>query len=513
MLGSKLRKLFMCLLMRILGVRKLYDEVAEKDREENLRSVLRKDIEQLLGRVNENNSHFRGKYTSFLASIKDESDDKFFEQYAELPYFTKQDFAEAGFDVMRDDYDGNNEQMELKFSSSPLKVLWRLCSRDFILPMATGGSTSLPLAVYMNKYHAFSMLFTFFKCWRKMGWDLGDKILVFYPRNTYNIDEMSRFNKYSWLSGFRIVLFDRIDEPTIRELVDELNTYRPKMFLVFPSPMNMIADAIRKHDMPLGHQPELINTSGETFFDCQRKNIQSVFTESKIEDSYGSVELGEIAHQTDDGLEIFSNVAYVENRETEDGVNEMIITRLDLDVFPFIRYQMKDLAEVEFRDRNGKQSYVMRDIEGKDTNFILSHNSERLYPSFFNRFVSELNEQVDNEIVEIKVYERGRQELEVQFITRNDNRQDDIQQAALSLLRERIGSEMNYEIRFVDFIDHDYRKKYRVIERQGDVEYAGGIVGNDDKLARIDAGSAHSHDVTRASSSNLQACTKNSPER
>jgi len=44
---------------------------------------------------------------------------------------------------------------------------------------------------------------------------------------------------------------------------------------------------------------------------------------------------------------------------------------------------------------------------------------------------------------------------------------------------------MSYDVRFVDFIDHDYRRKYRVIERIGDVEYAGGIVGNDEKLAKI----------------------------
>ena len=40
---------------------------------------------------------------------------------------------------------------------------------------------------------------------------------------------------------------------------------------------------------------------------------------------------------------------------------------------------------------------------------------------------------------------------------------------------------MRYEIRFVDFIDHDYRRKYRVIERIGDIEFAGGMVGDQRK--------------------------------
>ena len=37
---------------------------------------------------------------------------------------------------------------------------------------------------------------------------------------------------------------------------------------------------------------------------------------------------------------------------------------------------------------------------------------------------------------------------------------------------------MEYVIKFVDFIDHDYRRKYRVIERIGDIEFAGGMVGD-----------------------------------
>ena len=53
------------------------------------------------------------------------------------------------------------------------------------------------------------------------------------------------------------------------------------------------------------------------------------------------------------------------------------------------------------------------------------------------------------------------------------------------MLNQRISSSMSFDINFVDFIDHDYRRKYRVIERIGDVEYAGGIVGNQKKLDKI----------------------------
>ena len=54
------------------------------------------------------------------------------------------------------------------------------------------------------------------------------------------------------------------------------------------------------------------------------------------------------------------------------------------------------------------------------------------------------------------------------------------------MLRESISAEMEYQVRFVDFIDHDYRRKYRVIERIGDVEFAGGMVGDARKTGAVE---------------------------
>jgi hypothetical protein len=92
--------------------------------------------------------------------------------------------------------------------------------------------------------------------------------------------------------------------------------------------------------------------------------------------------------------------------------------------------------------------------------------------------VNQLNERCSNAIVEIKVYERDQRSLEIQFIVRDDGQRDRIIEQTQRLLREQLSAGMDVTIRYVDFIDHDYRRKYRVIERIGDVEFAGGIVGD-----------------------------------
>ena len=476
------------LLFRFLGVKKLYQEIVEQDRFKDINANFRRELQHLLTEANNNNPFFKGRFSEFLANTKELTNDEFLVSYSQLPALTKQDYAEAGQSVMADRWsDINPAKLELQVQGKPVQAIQRLRKGNYLMPMATGGSTSLPLVVHMTKHHMFSMLFTFFKCWWRMGWRPGERMLVFYPKNTYNIDDMVKFNPYSKLLGFRYHLFDKIDEVAVRSLVEDINHYRPKLLLVFPSPMNMIAHTIRKCGLELKHQPELINVSGETFFDCQRKNIKDVFPLSKVEDSYGSVELGELAHETEGGgLEIFADVAYVETEPNDTGQPEMVITRLKLTDFPFIRYKMKDIADVEFRrDADGKEKYVITKIEGKDSNYVLSDRGERFYPSFFNVLVNELNDLVHNAIIEIKVFERGQRELEIQYILRDDRYQVEVSDETLRLLREHLSDLMDYDIRFVDFIDHDYRRKYRVIERVGDIEFAGGMVGDQRKVSVI----------------------------
>ncbi|MFT7633647.1 MAG: phenylacetate-coenzyme A ligase PaaK-like adenylate-forming protein [Mariniblastus sp.] len=480
-------KTFYQWLFGFIGVRDLYKEIVVKDRLTDIRPKIRADLESLLTKSNESTEFFRGKFTDFLASTQHASDDEFFAAYAKLPALTKQDYAEAGQSVMTDKWaDVDPTSSEFTVEGKPWESIRKLRGSDYLMQMATGGSTSMPLAVTMTKHHMFSMLFTFFKCWYRMGWRPGERMLVFYPKNTYNIDDMVKFNPYSKFVGFKYHLFDKIDEQTVRGLVDDINKYKPKLLLVFPSPMNMIAHTIRKLGLELKHHPELINVSGETFFDCQRQHIESVFTRSKVEDSYGSVELGELAHETDSGLEIFANVAYVETAPNDAGQPEMIITRLELSDFPFIRYKMKDIADVEFRQYpDGTEKYVITKIEGKDSNFIMSDRGERFYPSFFNVFVNELNAIVNDSIIEIKVYERGQVELEIQYILRDASQSERVESETRRLLAEKMSDQMKFDIRFVDFIDHDYRRKYRVIERIGDIEFAGGMVGDQAKQQAI----------------------------
>lgn len=482
-----MRNLFFRWLFRILRVNDLYEQWVVAERHHDVKAEIRRDLTRLLERVNRDNPFFVGRYTDFLSRTRGSSDAEFLASFSRLPSLGKEDYARAGLQVMPSHFQQiDPESLALRFRGRPVETLRQLRRGGFLMPMATGGSTALPLVVRMTREHMFTMLFTFFKCWYRMGWRPGNRMLIFYPRNTYNIDDMVKFNPYSRLTGFRYHLFDRIDEATVRGLVDDINRFRPDLLLVFPSPMNMVANAIRRWQIPLQHCPARINVSGETFFDCQRRNIQSVFSKSRIEDSYGSVELGEIAHESEGGLEVFAKVAYVETVPNREGQPELVVTSLWTADFPFIRYRMRDVAEVRFEQRaDGTQRFLIERLEGKDTCFIENSRCEKFYPSFFNKMVNQLNDTFDDAILEIKVRERGQQQIEILLIVRELSDSGLVAASTIHFLKENLCENTDYEVRFVDFIDHDYRRKYRAIERMGEIEFAGGIAGDPHKASAI----------------------------
>ena len=191
-------KILYQLIFRYIKVRDIYQEVVIEERLTNIRPKIRKDIEALLLHSDKNCEYFRGTFTEFLAQTNDLSDDEFFQAYSKLPALSKQDYADAGQSVMTDGW-ASIDPTKNTFSveGKPFESIQRLRDDDYLMPMATGGSTSTPLSILMTKQHMFSMLFTFFKCWYRMGWRPGERMLIFYPKNTYNIDDMVKFNRLS----------------------------------------------------------------------------------------------------------------------------------------------------------------------------------------------------------------------------------------------------------------------------------------------------------------------------
>ncbi|MFM7738886.1 MAG: hypothetical protein ACKO9H_05745, partial [Planctomycetota bacterium] len=138
----------------LTGVSKLYREVVVGERLSNVRPQMRRDLQDLLEKVNSNNPWFKGKFNYFLDANRKASDEAFFANYARLPSMTKQDYAEAGQAVMEESLAKSDaKSRQLVVEGRPLESIMRLRRGNFLMPMATGGSSALPLVVWMTKHH------------------------------------------------------------------------------------------------------------------------------------------------------------------------------------------------------------------------------------------------------------------------------------------------------------------------------------------------------------------------
>ena len=455
-----MRRLILNTLAKFLRCHHMLEEVSTPRKVENILSLQHKKLLRLLDFANKEIPFFRNRFTDFLAKTSDVSAEDFFRFYSELPTYTKRDYVEAGCALH-----SARAKQELSFDKGLCKGLWALRQGDVSLTMSTGGSSKLPLSVKMSKDHMLRLFFSFFRCWREMGWQLGEKVLVFYPRGTYNIDDLVAFNSLSFIFGFKLLLFDAIDLKSTSELIETLESYRPKLLMTFPSPLNLVCHLARSNQIELHYIPPFINVSGETFFDCQRKNIQTMFMGSVIGDSYGSVEFGEIAHETARGYEIFADLAYAENIG-----NELVVTTLDLLHFPFIRYRIGDIAKVT--RTQGEQFF--QSIDGKAENCLIGKDSRRLHPTSLNQIVNELNECFNEIIVEIKV-QKSNGLVEVLLITKGGEKPEALASDLVKKIQAIVGH-LDCRVSYVSTMKHDYRRKYRVIENRSDVEYVGGVL-------------------------------------
>lgn len=410
----------------------------------------RQNIEQLLRVLNTENNFFRNTFSDFLKMVADQNDEFFFDAFAKLPPLSKDDYLKAGKDIITGK---EKPKLDLPSFFGGLKNL----RKDWSFSMMTGGSSKKPLRVYMDKYHATRMAFSFFKCWYLMGWRPGHKMILIYPKGVYDLDLFEKFNTISHLTGCRVFFFED-ERDTLKQIAKTIDSYRPDLIITFPSSLNRMARALNRGDIFIDNHPKMINVSGETFLDCQKTNCQNAFPQTLIEDSYGSVELGEIAHETSYGLEVFSNFAYAETIPSSHGKEEIIVTIHDHAYFPFIKYKMGDILTL----KNG----FISDIEGKSTNHI-EIGGLTIYPRDIDEFIKSLNLPITDVqlVIDTKItlkaisYENCESEIRSGFL-------------------KEFG--LDVDVHIVREIQHDYKKKYRVIKdvRQED-EFAGGVI---DKL-------------------------------
>jgi phenylacetate-coenzyme A ligase PaaK-like adenylate-forming protein len=256
--------------------------------------------------------------------------------------------------------------------------------------------------------------------------------------------------------------FSKIDKEKTIEFVNSINTNTPELLVIFPFVLLQLCINIHKYNIKITHYPKNINLSGEFLLNCSLKFCKKTFMYSNIENTYGAVEFGEIAHQVKgdkNTFEVFDQFCYLENKD-----DKIVVTSLINDTFPIIRYVMEDIGLVV--NKNGKQ--YIKNLIGKNTNQIII-NENKFTSLDVDKLIDFVN--ISDNIISI-VIEYDNNSIDINYIIYNMyNKQE--QQKIINNTYYFMGRyfyKMKYNINFIENYKHDYLKKFKIIVRKDDTD-------------------------------------------
>lgn len=440
----------------------------------HLSHTRRESLVDLLAYANANVPYYEGRYTDFLNNCASLDDTEFYKAFAKTPVTTKQDLKDHNKAFKARALASKTDIIDQNGASDPIKMLWSVFIRkNFKISISTGGSSGIPTYRWLDHGDANVMAQSFLESFTCNGWQRGEPFVVYYPLKSYFTDTYAAFN--SWLHrlfGFTVVPFENVDKQSVLELLETLERRKATLLVIFPCVLQRVAEIMYRENMPPCEDIKYINVSGEFFLDCSKAFIQTLFPNARIEMTYGSVELGEIAHQyrqSSFDYKVFDAFAYVE----ESAADSLIITSLHQHAFPMIRYEMEDKAQVV---NEGKGVQLLMCLEGKNTDFLKSADGEKFHASFFNDCVNAINQKCDGNIIHFMMrHEDGKAQIGFVLKDQNDAHEDFIREQFRKVMSDTFPQFTDITVSFPAHFDHDYTRKFKIIgEGDGLAEVVGG---------------------------------------
>ena len=356
----------------------------DKYSEEELRKLQNNRLQKLIVHCYNNVPYYTRLFDSL--GIKPE-DIKCREDLGKLPILTKQ--------IIRDNYDD-------------------LISRDIdkrtYQKGSTGGSTGTPLK-FIKDVGTWNMAWaSSFRAWEWYGFHLGEKMMT--------LGGNSLVKKRKWLTPkdiFDVVIMRNLKRSSA-EVTDEAMHAHYKVFMKnkphamrgYASSMVIFARYIQKNNLPI-HNLKVILTTGEILMPEYRSILEDVF-KCPVYDEYGAGDGGVNAHQCEEktGLHISEERCVVEITDKQGNVlndgNVGFVTTTDLGnyVFPFLRYQVGDMAYIQpSKCACGRSSRVIGQVIGRAGKLLYNKQGVPISPTMLPIMLYRDNDYHNQENCEI----------------------------------------------------------------------------------------------------------------
>jgi len=250
----------------------------------------------------------------------------------------------------------------------------------------TSGSTGTPLTFLIPqklipKERAF---------WKRLlrwgGYHNGDKILTI--KGTLNLNDKHKPFASRFIKGDNhlVLSTDNLAEDYLDHFINTINEFKANVICGFPSVLYILSCHIKRKKLKVNY-PKFIHTSSETLFSEVRAEIEMAFG-CKILNWYGLNERCVTAQECPEfgNMHINMEYGYLEIKENglDDGKGLILGTGFDNFAMPFIRYNTCDIGSISLdRCPCGRASLILKNLEGRIDDFVVTADGRYLPPSFF----------------------------------------------------------------------------------------------------------------------------------
>lgn len=331
-----------------------------------------------------------------------------------------------------------------------------------LIPYHTSGSTGKALDFYWTK---FNLQYYWAIVWRgrhRFGVNKGDCHLNFTGKIVAPISQSKPpYWRYNRPLNQYMLNMQQLTQKKIADIVDFINNTDIRFFVGYPSIMNTFASLVIDNNLNVSNSPAYIFSSAEKMYDMQRKNILSVFPQTKIIEHYGFSENAASASKCKNDVyhEDFElgHLELNHPEKTEKGLTgPMIATGFQNFAMPFIRYEIGDIGTFSSEKCTcGINSQVITDIEGRNGDYVITPEGAHImrFGYIFKQTSS---------IKECQVVQNEMGKIIIRIVKRDDYNianENSIRQAVKEWISPTIGVDFEY----VDEIPRTKSGKFKAV--------------------------------------------------
>ncbi|ENV43181.1 phenylacetate--CoA ligase family protein [Acinetobacter schindleri] len=330
----------------------------------------------------------------------------------------------------------------------------------------TGGTTGASMKVIYTKkdmQERFAILDHFRA---QHGYELGKKTAWFSGKNLITQKDIDKgiCSHYDFVNKIRFYSTFLINEKNFDIYWKSLNEFQPEFLVGFPSSVFEICQIARDRGLKYKGKAKVFFPTAETVLPEYREVIFEVLG-CKLVDQYASSEGAPFILECREGhlhIHPLTGIFEVVDEDLNPAQSgQMLVTSFTTHGTPLIRYRIGDsitLTDNSKKCNCGSIFPLVERIEGRTNDYILSPTHGKVNLGNISNSTKDTKGIVCFQLIQDKI-----DHLEVRIVVSKDfDKKQEL--SFISSLRERIGNQIELDIRYVEAIEKEKSGKFRIVK-------------------------------------------------